>query len=183
MNYFKKIMQQPFLCVTEFGFINFEKFIDSLMRPKLMPLTIPLAMIGKYIEYLFGLREVVFIAFGAMLTLELASGIGASWIEGNKISSKRSKSFLMMLFVWLVVLFILNSFKNMAESVLISTAFSYLFDFTIIYVTGIYFISIIENIGRIMDRRNEFKRLSDIFRLKLIKKEEDDSKKENKKDS
>jgi phage-related holin len=111
-----------------------EHFFSSLLRPKLLALTIPFAAIGGFIDYIFGLQPIVFTAFVALLTIELVSGIFASWIEGKEITSKRMKAFLMMLFVWLVVLFIINAFHQAYEATDIGFVFHYLFDVVIIFV-------------------------------------------------
>lgn len=157
-------MLRRLFCPTEFGFLDYDHFWGSLIRPKLFALTIPIATIGGFIDYLFGLQPLIFCAFVCLLTIELISGIFASWIEKKPITSKRMKAFLMMLFVWLVVLFILNAFRQLQN---IGFVFSYLFDAVIIFVSTIYFKSIWENAGRIMDKWKEFKSLAATFTQKL----------------
>ena len=159
--------------LTEFGFNSIEHFRNSLIRPNLFNVSIPVAIFGGMIENLFGVKAVFLIAFVALLTLELTSGIFASWIEGQKITSKRMKSFLMMLFVWLVVLFILNTFKcSFSEDNSMYLTFEYLFNAVILFVNVIYFKSIWENAGRIMDKKDEFKKLINIFNTKKLKNED-----------
>jgi len=162
-------MNQNISFLTEFGFNNHQNFFESLFRPKMLSLTLPVAILGGFFEQIFGLQPIVFVAFVALLTLELVSGIFASWIEKKEITSRRMKSFLMMLFVWLIVLFVLNSFKIFYQEQLLGKVFSYLFDAVIIFVNVIYFKSIWENAGRIMNRKDDFKKLSDIFSKKLNK--------------
>lgn len=153
--------------ITEFGFCDLQQFINSLIRPKLLNFTLPLTAIGSFIQFIFGVQPIVLVAFVALLSIELISGIGASILEGKKITSKRMKAFLLMLFVWLTILFILNTFKSFTDSKLISSVFGYLFDIVLIYVNIIYFKSIWENIGRISNKKKEFKKLSNIFSKKL----------------
>lgn len=159
-------------CPAEFGFVDMSHFWNSLIRPKLFLLSIPIAAIGGFIDYLFGLQPIVFVAFVCLLTLELVSGIFASWIEMKPITSKRMKAFLMMLFVWLMALFIINQLHQAYEGKEIGFVFHYLFDAVIIFVNVIYFKSIWENAGRIMGRIKEFKSLSEIFERKLKVDEE-----------
>lgn len=166
-------MHKYMSCITEFGFNSTDQFLNSLFRPKLMPLSIPIAMIGSFLQFVFGLEPVVFIAFVSLLSLELVSGIFASWIEGQRITSKRMKAFLMMLFVWLVVLFILNAFRKLEENEFISQTFDYLFYAVIIFITSIYFKSILENGSRIMNKKEEFKSIIGIFGKKLNKSDDD----------
>lgn len=149
--------------MQELGFNSFEQFKISLLRPNLLNITLPIAAIGPFVEMVFGLKTAAVIAFVALLTVELVSGIFASWTEGQKITSKRMKAFLMMLFVWLVVLFILNTFKRSFEGQDIHTVFEYLFNAVLLFVTSIYFKSIWENAGRIMGKKDEFKNLISIF--------------------
>ena len=155
----------------EFGFCNVEQFTESLLRPKLLSISVPISFMGATLQFIFGLKPIVLTAFVALLTLELISGIFASWIEGRKITSKRMKSFLMMLFVWLVTLFILTRFKEHFKGNVIESVFDYLFTAVVLFVNVIYFKSIWENAGRIMDRRQEFRQLRKVFLNKLNKDE------------
>lgn len=157
----------------EFGFKSADQFLTSLIRPNLLNISIPFAAIGSMIECIFGLKWTVVVAFVFLLTLELVSGIFASYIEGQKITSKRMKAFLMMLFVWLVVLFILNAFRSaFVESDEMHVVFEYLFNGVLLFVNVIYFKSIWENAGRIMNKKDEFKKLISIFNSKQVSKDE-----------
>lgn len=162
-------MSKTFNFLPEFGFCNIDQFITSLLRPKLMSISIPISMMGATLEFIFGLKPIVLLAFVMLLTLELMSGIFASWIEGKRITSKRMKSFLMMLFIWLVILFILNSFRYHFEGKFMEYIFDYLFTAVLIFVNVIYFKSIWENAGRIMNRKTEFKKIGKVFTTKLDK--------------
>jgi len=159
-------MNRYFSWITEFGFPDLDHFISSLIRPKLLPLSIPLSVVGGFLEYIFGLEPIILIAFAALLTLELGTGIAAAWLEGQKITSKRMKSFLIMFFVWLVVLFILHQFSTL-DNILIATAFDYLFYTTIFFVSIIYLKSVFENGSRIMGSKKDLKKLVDVFDKKL----------------
>lgn len=160
-----------FSLLHEFGFCNVDQFTESLLRPKLMSFSIPFAMMGATLQLLFGLKPIVLTAFIVLLTLELSSGIFASWIEGRRITSKRMKAFLMMLFVWLCTLFIITSFKQHFIGTSIEFIFDYLFTAVILFVNIIYFKSIWENAGRIMNRKNEFAELRKLFLSKLKQNE------------
>lgn len=166
-------MSKTFSFLTEFGFCSLSQFIESLFRPKLLNVSIPVAFMGAFCNLVFGLEPIVLLAFVSLLMLELASGIFASIVEGRKITSKRMKSFLMMLFVWLVVLFILNSFKIHYSHTVLESVFNYLFNAVVIFVNVIYFKSIWENAGRIMDRKDEFQKISETFSEKIKIKRND----------
>lgn len=172
INFVHGFMERHHHYLTEFGFNDFGHFFTSLIRPKLLPLSIPLTITISFFDKVFGLQPVVFIAFLALLFLELFTGICASYIEGQKITSKRMKSFLIMLFVWLIVLFILNTFKHSFEDTQMGVVFSYLFDGVVIFVNVIYFKSIWENMGRISGKKAEFGKLSNLFSDKLEKEED-----------
>ena len=159
----------------EFGFSSADHFFTSLFRPNLLNISLPTAAFGSIIESIFGLKWVVVLAFVVLLTLELVSGIFASWIEGKEITSKRMKAFLMMLFVWLVSLFILNAFRcNFEETSSLHVVFDYLFNAVLLFVNVIYFKSIWENAGRIMNKKGEFKKLINIFNSKQVEKKDED---------
>jgi magnesium-transporting ATPase (P-type) len=153
--------------IQEFGFCNIEQFFQSLVRPNLLSISIPAAIIGGFTQLCFGVEPIVLIAFVALLTLEVSSGIFASAMEGKKITSKRMKSFLMMLFVWLVALFILHTFEVHFEDQFLENIFNYLFTATLVFVNVIYFKSIWENAARIMDKKSEFKKFSRMFENKF----------------
>jgi len=155
--------------IEEFGFKDSHQFYNSLLRPKLLSSTVPIATIGGFIERLFGLEPIILIAFVALLTLELITGISASKIEGQKITSKRMKAFLLMFFVWLTILFILHQFSKL-DNVVAATAFDYLFYSTIFFVGVIYLKSVFENVSRIIDKKEDMRRLINIFDKKLDKK-------------
>lgn len=153
--------------IQEFGFCNVEQFVTSLVRPKLLSISLPTAIVGGAVQFLFGIDPIVLVAFVSLLTLELISGIFASVMEGQKITSKRMKAFLMMLFVWLVSLFILHTFEVFFKDQFLEYIFKYLFTSTLIFVNVIYFKSIWENASRIMNKKKEFKKFSSIFENKL----------------
>lgn len=159
----------------EFGFKSSDHFLTSLLRPNLLSISLPTAAIGSLIETVFGLKWIVVLAFVVLLTVELVSGIGASWIEGKEITSKRMKAFVLMLFVWLTSLFILNAFRsNFDETHSLYVVFDYLFNAVLLFVNVIYFKSIWENAGRIMNKKGEFKKLINIFNSKQVDKKEDE---------
>jgi phage-related holin len=156
-----------FSIFNEFGFINAKAFYNSLVRPNFLNISVPFAAISAAIDFMFGMQPIVLLAFVALLSLELVSGIFAAWIEGQKITSKRMKAFLMMLFVWLVVLFIIHIFAVQYNGNLVNGIFSYLFDAVVLFVCSIYFRSIWENMSRIWGKKEDFKKIIEIFSKKI----------------
>lgn len=136
--------------VFNFGFDNYEGFLKSMFHNQLLAITIPISLISATVEVLFGLKFITLIAFVVLLSFELITGIVASRIKGQRISSRKFSRFGFKLFTWLIFLFILNVFKKEYEGQsVISEVFSWLHSSVIIYVSLEYLISVLENIDTI----------------------------------
>lgn len=141
--------------VFHFGFDSGEKYIQSMFHHHLLMFTVSVSLVSATIETLFGLKVITLTAFIIMLTFELFTGIVASRIRGNRISSRKFSRFGFKLFTWLVFLFILNVFKNQyAQSLILSELFNWLHSTIVIYVSLEYLISILENLDTITGADN-----------------------------
>ena len=156
--------------IINFGFCSFNSLINSLFRPEMAKTNLIISATIGICELLFGIKPIVLLAFVALLTLELFSGIMASILEGRKITSRRMRSFGVMMVIWLVALFIITQFKIHFEGKAVALIFDYLFVVVILYANGVYFKSIWENASRIIGRpssKRMIKRMSDKFEDKL----------------
>lgn len=153
--------------VTHFGFADKQDFIQSFIHTKLMAVTIPIATISVFFEQYFGLKVLTVFSFVLLVTLELISGLWASKIKKGKlaIASNPLKRFGFKLLAWLIMVFILNSFKLQwkDENVIIFHLFDWLYSLIIIYISFEYFISVLENIAVISGK-------SDMLLIKALRK-------------
>lgn len=141
--------------VENFGFDNLSDFTKSIIHTKFLAITIPLAGISSIIESIFGLQSVTIFAFTLLVTLELITGITASKVKRRKIVSRRFGRFGLKVFVWLSLIFILNTLRLeylLHEDFFGAIAyglFTWLHGTLFIYVCLEYLISVIENLGDI----------------------------------
>lgn len=150
-----------FNVINELGFCKYQDLFDSLFRPEQAFVLLPISTILSMLEFAFGLKPIVLLAFVILLTLELFSGIMASLLEGKRIYSRRLRSFGVMLVIWLGALFIINMFRYQFVEEPIHYVFDYLFVLIIIYANLVYFTSIWENAVRInRNKRTMSKQLS-----------------------
>lgn len=153
--------------VSHFGFENLSDFINSLVHPKLILLTLPSTLIGfslfAFIEKWFGLSYMVSVAFVVVLILELITGIAASLVKGVKISSTKFSRFGLKVIVWMGLMLVTNSFQlsYLGRTDIISTLtynlFYTLHGFMVVYICIEYMISILENLSVITGKKeNKF---------------------------
>ena len=146
--------------VTNFGFDDLTDFSSSLLHSKLMLFTIPFAGLSSVVEGYFGLQSLTVFSFVLLVTLELITGLTAAKVSKKKIESKKFGRFGLKVFVWLSLMFIINSFKleflghedslgGMTYGLL-----SWLHGTLFIYVCLEYLISVLENMAVISGKKN-----------------------------
>jgi hypothetical protein len=156
--------------VSSFGFSCTSDFSNSIVHVNLLTLTIPLAGFSALVESFLGLQNLTILAFVVLITLELITGLVASKIKGEKIVSHKFSRFGFKIFVWLTLLYVVNTIKiEYSEqggnfSTLASGFFTWLHGTLFIYVVIEYLISVLENLGVITGKNN------DTLIIKIIKK-------------
>lgn len=156
--------------VNNFGFSCTGDFSNSIIHSNLLTITIPFAGLSALIETSFGLRNLTILAFVVLVTLELLSGLLASKIRGEKIVSHKFSRFGFKVFVWMVLLYVVNTMKieyseqGGSFSTLASGFFTWLHGTLFIYIVIEYLISVLENLGVITGKSN------DTLIMKIIKK-------------
>lgn len=159
--------------VSNFGFEDVSDFNSSLLHTKMMMLTIPLAGLSAFVEHYFGLQSLTIIAFIVLITLELLTGLTAAKISGKIIESKKFSRFGLKIFVWLSLLFIINSLKleysGHEDSLgsLASGLFTWLHGTLFIYINIEYVISILENLGVISGKHKSVDNIVNIIKNKF----------------
>jgi len=139
--------------LENFGFSCKYEFMGSMIKTKLLALTLPIAGISSIIETYFGLQGLTVLSFVLLVTLELFSGLCASKVNKQKISSKKFGRFGFKLFVWITLLFVLNSLRleySSYDDTIGRTSyllFNWLHSTIFIYVNIEYLISVLENLG------------------------------------
>ena len=141
--------------VNSFGFSCVTDFTNSIIHNKLLMITIPLASISALLETFLGLRSLTISAFVVLVILELITGLVASKKRGEEIVSHKFSRFGFKIFVWVSLLYIVNSFKleyipqNTNFGTLASGFFTWLHGTLFIYIVVEYLISVLENLGSI----------------------------------
>lgn len=146
--------------VSNFGFNCTSDFTDSIIHFKLLAFTVPLAGLSSLIEVYFGFRHLTILAFVILVTLELITGLVASKIKGIKIVSHKFSRFGFKVFVWLTLLYVVNTMKIEYSSQgnnfsnLASGFFTWLHGTLFIYIIIEYLISVLENLSVITGKNN-----------------------------
>lgn len=148
--------------VNSFGFNCTGDFSNSIIHTKLLAVTIPVAGFSSLLEITLGLRHLTILAFVVLITLELLTGLIASKIRGEKIVSHKFSRFGFKVFVWLILLYVINTMKveysqqtNNNFTSLASGFFTWLHGTLFIYIVIEYLISILENLGVITKKKND----------------------------
>jgi hypothetical protein len=147
--------------VSNFGFENITDFTNSLLHPKVVLMALPIAGISSIVESLFGLQSLTILAFIVLVTLELITGLVGAKVLGKKIESRKFGRFGLKIFVWLTLLFILNSltkeYRNHEDlfGTMAYGLFTWLHGTLFIYINIEYLISVLENLGTITGKSND----------------------------
>lgn len=157
--------------VTNFGFKDQNEFLSSLLHQKILLLTLPFAGISAFIETMFGLQTITLLAFVLLITLELITGLVGSTVKGVKIESGKFSRFGLKIFVWLSLIFIINTLKmeylshNDVVGAVAYPLLVWLHGTLFIYVNLEYLISVLENLGVIFGKSSS--PISEIIKDKL----------------
>jgi hypothetical protein len=146
--------------VSNFGFDDITDFMGSFVHKNMLLLSIPIAGISSVIETVFGLQGLTILAFVILVTLELITGLVAAKVKGLPIVSNKFGRFGLKVFVWLTLLFVLNSLKKEYHDSglfegLASGLFTWLHGTLFIYINLEYLISVLENLGVITGKSND----------------------------
>lgn len=146
--------------VSNFGFDDVSDFTNSLVHKNTMLLSIPFAGLSSIIETVFGLQGLTILAFVVLVTLELVTGLYASKVRGEAIVSNKFGRFGLKVFVWITLLFVLNSLKKEYHDSglfngMANALFTWLHGTLFIYINLEYLISVLENLGVITGKNND----------------------------
>jgi len=144
------------LFVSSFGFLDIRDFANSMLKPKLLIVTLPIAALSGAAELYFGLKLVTVVAFCLLLSMEVITGLWASKIKGIPIESNRAKRAGFVVGFWMILFFILHSLKSHypPESIYYDL-FSWLHSTELIFVSCVYLISVWENLGVMSGKSNQ----------------------------
>ena len=141
--------------IEVFGFKSMGELRDSLVHFKWLGLTVPVAGVSTFFENYLGLKALTVFSFVLLLGLELVSGILVSiLIKKEKLKSRRFGRFGFKVFIWMLLFFIIHSFKMewKDKSVVVYGVFDWLLNLVMVYVCLEYFISVLENVGVLSGR-------------------------------
>lgn len=144
-----------------FGFMDFSDFMDSMVHTKLLLFTLPTSiLLFAVIEEWLGITSAMFVSFGLMAVLELVTGLWGARALGYKWSSRKFSRFGLKILVWLCLIAVTNSFKVSYEDkvgiqeAIIYQMFHWIHGTLVVYIALEYFISILENLGKITGQRD-----------------------------
>lgn len=157
---------------THFGYCSMDSFLCSFIKPAFTPLLLPLAAFGASINLYFGISAFCLIVLAILLTLELISGLLASYVESTckKKTGRKSKNqkwfsdrkllgWGLKSFVLFFTLFVLAVFKNeylSANQEIEANVFRYLHSLVVMYMVGVYLASVMKNFGRVAGNLKEY---------------------------
>jgi len=151
-----------------FGFDTFQDFTTSMIHFKLLKITIPISISLGVLSTLLGFQTGTTIAFFIMVLFELISGLAASLHEKKKIKSRKFSRFGFKLLTWLVLIGVINTFKNQYTGGILGWFISTTSSTIIGYVMFEYLLSIIENLERITGQEIPLKKYLNTIFKKLI---------------
>ncbi len=89
-----------------FGFVGFNDFMGSLLRSDNVLLKASIAgglsLSAHFFEVYMGLKMASMMAFSALISLELITGVMSSQNRGVKLSSRKFSRFGLKILVWLI---------------------------------------------------------------------------------
>lgn len=132
------------------GFADGE-FLLSIKKTNVKTLIIFLSVAGVagVLQVVVGLEPGPLMAFIGVLCLELVTGLAASFVRGERLSSHRWKRFGAKLFVWVCLLSIIHLLRPVFPAV-----YGFLHTTVVVYVSLEYIISILENLAAITGKSN-----------------------------
>ena len=92
-----------------------------------------------------------------------------------RLASRKLQRFLLKAFVYLFFIGLLHVFTVQYSKGLEHGVFAYLHSFIVMYILGVYSVSIWENMGRITGSNSEFFRLAKFFKKKLVPTDDKDT--------
>lgn len=152
-------MINNFFSWSDYGFCSAGDFAESLLKIRianlLLIITIPA---GFFTEY-FGLSLYVSILLGSLFLLELITGLLKSVSRNIKIKSRPLQRFGLKVLVYVFFMFLFKGLSNEYDGKAEGVLYGYLHSFVVLYVVGVYSVSVLENIGVITKNRKEFANL------------------------
>jgi len=106
--------------------------------------------VGAIVEKLLGIGYAAFVALFVIMLVELVSGLAASRIRGEQLSSKRWSRFGLKVGLWLIILFVTHMISNdfrQHGSEAIAALIDWVHSALILSIFFEYLLSVLENIG------------------------------------
>ena len=156
--------------LTGFGYCSNQTLLCSLVKPNLMKYLLPIAFVCSSVSMALGLSAYATLALSLLLTLELITGILASrtkakarkkkkWFSLHRLAGWGLKVFILFFTLFFLTALIDNYKINGRQTE--EYIFRYLHSLVVIYITGIYLLSVYENIGTINKDKKSFKKLKE----------------------
>ena len=139
--------------LKDFGFCSLHDVFQSTLHYKnckvMLSMSVTVATISSLIEKYFGFEPLVFSAFCILLLLEFITGIMASIREGKKIESRKFGRFVFKVFIYTIMISLVNILNINSEGRAISRVYGFMHHLIIDYISIQLIISVFENLSRL----------------------------------
>lgn len=147
-------MKQLNFLLQGFGFIDLNDLKISafgfMLSSKVLKISSLLALVTAFTQELFGLNWKFLLAYVVLVIFEWRTGIAASLKKGEKHESRKLGRMLMKIFVYTLIIYLLNTFNKNVEVPTIFglniDPFNWLYWFALIVIIWQLFISVLENL-------------------------------------
>lgn len=153
------LMEELNKMLREFGFCDIHTLLQSLFRLNIWGYLAALNAGIAFIINLTGMEPALMSVFMLLLVAELFSGIGAAKLNKRKIRARPLQRFALKIFVYIVILSLLNNMALHYKQEIIGKVYDEIYDFILLYIISVYIISIFENLDRMDKSQGRFKDL------------------------
>ena len=172
--------------LIEFGFQSVPNFFKSLLRTESTSWLVWFSSLGTMASEHFGLNITSLVVLIIVMFCELFLGIASSVKRKQKINAIKFNRFGLKIFIYFLLLLVLQTFKAQYTEGLTYNIYSTLHSFVLLYIIGVYLISILENTAFLLGGKSakEISNLVDFIKARFIKeklfKQDDTNEKSNK---
>jgi phage-related holin len=139
--------------VKDWGYSSVHDLLETTLHYRefkpMIAMSLTLAGITSMIEQFVGLEPLMFVAWIALLLVELITGIKASLYEGKKLESKKFSRFIFKVFIYIVMISITHLLHIGSEGRFVSSVYGFIYWLIIDYISIQLIISVFENLSRL----------------------------------
>jgi phage-related holin len=146
--------------IKDWGYSSVHDLFETTLHYRefkpMFAMSLTLLGITSMIEQFVGLEPLMFLAWVALLLVELITGIKASLHEGRKIQSKRFGRFIFKVFIYISMISITHLLHIGSEGRIISSFYGFIYWLIVDYISIQLIISVFENLSRLGFQESSF---------------------------